>query len=105
MKRIHFILLLISFFSSTISCTIGRGNDLKEREYRGIIVDIYRIFNRNALTFLVRTEKYGEFEVLADSWYPSSQFASIGDSIIKHSGELKLTIKKKDGSSRVFEYW
>jgi hypothetical protein len=100
-KNFYYVLLIVSF----LGCTIGKGNNLKEKEYHGIIVDIYRIFNRNALTYLVKTQEYGEFEMLADSWYPSYEYAAVGDSIIKVKGELKITIKKPNGDSRTFEFW
>ena len=94
-----FCILLIVFFSS---CTIGKKK-VEEGEFRGVIVDIYRIFNHNALTFLVRTE-YEEFEMLADSWYSVSHYASVGDSIIKLRGELKITIKRESDVPRTFDW-
>jgi hypothetical protein len=98
-KKFCYVLLIVSF----LGCTIGLSK-VVESEFNGVIVDIYRVFNGNSLTYLVKTHEYGEFEMLADSWYPASEFVAIGDSIIKIKGELKITIKKPNGDSRTFEY-
>jgi hypothetical protein len=98
-KKFCYVLLVVSF----LSCTIGLSK-MVEFSYHGVIVDIYRIYNANSLVFLVKTEKE-EFEMLADPWRPlASEYAAVGDSVIKIKGELKLTIKKPNGDSRTFEY-
>ncbi len=100
MKTFYCMLLIVSLSG----CVIGGTKPIREDEYHGVIIDIYRVkLNHNALTFLVRSEEQGEFEIGEPAW-PSLK-ASIGDSIIKRSGELRLTVKKKDGSSMEFEYW
>jgi hypothetical protein len=77
---------------------------MEEDEYRGIITDIYKDrSNHYVYTFSIITEN-DIFEVNAEMWPYSWKYASIGDSIIKIPGELRMIIKKEDGSSKSFYY-
>ena len=59
--------------------------------------------NHNIYAFSVNT-KFGEMGVTAESFPRSWEYASVGDSIIKPKDELRIIIKKKDGSSQSFDY-
>lgn len=76
----------------------------KESEYKGVISQVYKdIQNREAFTFSVKT-KNEEIKIMASLFPYSWEYASIGDSIIKPKNELRIIIKKKDGSEKSFYY-
>ena len=79
-------------------------NKIKQDEYKGIIVDKYKeSINHDARTFMILIDN-NNYETSAEFWPYAWEYASVGDSIIKPKDELKIIIKKKDGSSDVFFY-
>lgn len=68
----------------------------------GQITKIY-IDKRNHSIFKFEINS-GKGNGFAADLYPKSwEYASIGDSIIKNKGDSFITIKKRDGSSMIFE--
>jgi hypothetical protein len=99
MKKKIVYALLICFLFSCIA-----KNSLKKDSYKGIILKVYNdVDNHNAFSFSVKTDRNIFIEVA--EFFPNSwSYAEIGDSIIKEKDELSITIKKKNGDSKIFYY-
>ena len=98
---ISFIFIILSFGS----CNYIAKERTRKDFYKGIITAKF-IDERNHLDenylFKSKTDTFFESgEIYPDSW----EYANVGDSIIKEKGELYLTIKKKNGDSKMFPYW
>lgn len=78
--------------------------ELMKDSYIGIIQEEYNdIKNHNALTYKIDV-KNKKIERIVEFYPNISNYADIGDSIIKIGGELKITIKKKNGMASSFFY-
>jgi len=88
---------------SCIRINTGK-NDIKERYYRGEIGKIYQDnSNHMAWTFVVQA-KGSSFEIVANIWPRSWEYAVVGDSIIKPPDTLMIIIKKNDTTQKEFLY-
>jgi hypothetical protein len=100
--KIVLIFVLILYFCSCVNGPVKQRT--KELEFRGKISKIYNdTKNHYMYTFNILTEG-GEISEVAEFWPNSWEYASVGDSIIKPKDELKIIIKKPDGSWDVFFY-
>ncbi len=98
------IIIFIGLLLSCISCGGGNENIYtynKGLEYRAIILDIYLDKkNHDLYRFKISTSND---DIYAAYYIKSWDYATIGDSIIKKRGDSFITIKKKDGTSQIFE--
>lgn len=97
-------ILYIGLLLICISCN-GTREDIytynKSLEYRAIIMDIYRDRkNHDLYRFKISTSNN---DIYAAYYINAWEYATLGDSIIKKKGDSFITIKKKDGTSKIFE--
>ena len=86
------------------SCENRFRNHIQELYFKGVILKIYNdVDNHNMYTFKIKTSN-SYFDGVADIFPDSWEYAEVGDSIIKLNGELNITIKKKNGDSKIFYY-
>ena len=99
-----FLIKLIAFSICLTSCKNSFRNHIKELHFKGVILRIYNdVDNHNMYTFKIKTlssDFNGVVDIFPDSW----SYAEIGDSIIKEKEELSITIKKKNGDSKIFYF-
>lgn len=89
-----------------VCCDKANYNQIINDDCQGIIKTIYKDMSNHAvLKFEIEyfDSQSKEREVVADFYPKSWEYAVVGDSIIKNKGESFITIKKADGSFRVFE--
>ncbi|WP_165045740.1 hypothetical protein [Dysgonomonas sp. ZJ709] len=101
-----YILICITLFFCgyfNFSCYDNKPGILKI-DVKGIITDIYQDRgNHEVYTFNVEADSWYDGAFIADFYPRSWEYAAIGDSIIKNKGETFITIRKSDGSSKIFE--
>jgi len=103
MKK-SFLIKLIIFAICITSCKNSFQNQIKELHFKGVILKIYNdVDNHNMYTFKIKTLNSG-FKGVADIFPDSWSYAEVGDSIIKEKEELYITIKKKNGDSKIFHF-
>ena len=79
-------------------------NDVKNDSYKGVILKVYNdVENHNVYSFSIKTDK-NIFIEIAEFFPESWSYAEVGDSIIKEKEELSITIKKKNGDSKIFYF-
>ena len=99
-KILKFIFLLICMSS----CENRFRNHIQELYFKGVILKIYNdVDNHNMYTFKIKILN-SYFDGVADIFPDSWGYAEVGDSILKLNGELSITIKKKNGDSKIFYY-
>lgn len=102
MKKTIIKLIVVAIF--LVSCKDRVRNHIKEMCFKGVILRIYNdVDNHNMYTFKIKTINSnldGVADIFPDSW----SYAEVGDSIIKEKDELRITIKKKNGDSKIFYY-
>lgn len=100
--RKYFFIYSLLVLITNISCTNNREIILKE-DCLGTIRSIYRDQN-NHNVHVFNIESNGIERILISDFFPQSwEYAAIGDSIIKKKEDSFIIIKKKNGSSKIFE--
>lgn len=85
-----------------VSCDNNREIIIKD-DCIGTICTIYKdLNNHNVYVFNIKSNGE-ERNFIADFFPESWKYATLGDSIIKKAGDSFITIKKKDGTSKIFE--
>ena len=103
MRHLFFLLFITLTILSCIRINTGKS-DIRERDYKGKIKEIYQDHqNHMAWTFVVQS-KSSNFEIVANIWPRSWEYAQVGDSIIKPADTLMIIIKKNDSARREFFY-
>jgi len=98
------IIKLIILVFCLISCRDKVRNHIKDIQFKGIILKIFNdTDNHNMYTFKIKTSN-NSIDGVADIFPNSWSYAEVGDSIIKEKDELSITIKKKNGDSKIFYY-
>jgi len=103
MKKYFFIKMIV-FAICLTSCESSFRNHIKELHFKGVILKVYNdVDNHEMYTFKIRTLN-SNFNGVADIFPDSWSYAEVGDSIIKEKEELSITIKKKNGDSKIFYF-
>jgi len=98
MKNKIIVFMCILYFTS---CNDGKKAIL-DSECIGVITKVY-IDKKNHSIYKFEINSFAGLGFAADLYPKSWEYASIGDSIIKNKGESFITIKKTDGSFKIFD--
>lgn len=102
--KYHSICTLFLFCGYICLGCHNNKDEIIKIEVRGIITDIYQDKkNHEVYTFNIKANSWYDGTFISDFYPKSWLYASLGDSIIKNKGESFITIKKRNGSSMIFE--
>lgn len=101
MKTIKLISVVILLFSCQRINEIHK-REIKLQSFRGIIIKNFQdSSNHMVYTFIIKTDQ-STFEYGAQDLQQIWKYAKVGDSIIKLTDSLKLTIKNESGTKSFY---